>query len=296
MRWRGTDGRNNTGANSERRCDDDGKPYCFHDLPKENLLYARVDAVANFPEHTALGEFMREVVDRAERRNRRLVIDLRDNPGGSGDYNRAIFHAILQSPELNQYGRTYVLTSRRTFSAAQLLVSHVEYNTRAIFVGEPTGARPTHYGDANTFVLDNSKLAVRISTLQHMSPLSVDRRVMTAPHYKAAFSADDHFSGGDPALELIAELPNSIPVMDLFEHTLKEGGGFALYYILIKEYGAPDIEKREYVEEVIALADRLATKGETDRARTALGIASFVYRGDERIASAMEALDNASAD
>ncbi len=60
--------------------------------------------------------------------------------------NKTLVMALIQSEELNQYGRTFVLTGIRTFSAAQFLVSNLEQYTRALFVGEPTSSHPDHIG------------------------------------------------------------------------------------------------------------------------------------------------------
>jgi hypothetical protein len=286
--WQGYDFRNNTGANDDLKCGPE-RQYCQFYLAKKNIVYVRIDAIANNDDYP-LATFMREAKDLAERRNSRIVIDLRDNPGGTGDYNRSILHAILQSAELNQYGRSFVLISRRTFSAAQLLVSSLEFHARVIFVGQPTGARPTHFGDAEMFRLEKSSLGVRISTVKHSSPIPIDRRQSTSPHYAAPFSASDHFTGRDPALEFINAAPREIAVMDLAEHSLREGGGFAFYYILIKELGAPDAKKHYYADDVLRLAEALVAEGDADAASMALQIASFVYRNDNRFGEALARL------
>src|SRR6267143_154269 len=50
-------------------------------------------------------------------------------------------------------GHLFVITGRLTFSAAMNLASRLEHETHATFVGEPTGSRPNHYGEAVTLTL-----------------------------------------------------------------------------------------------------------------------------------------------
>jgi hypothetical protein len=72
---------------------------------------------------------------------------LRHNGGGNGDLNRAIVRALLRS-RFDERGRLFVITSRRTFSAAQMLICDLEKWTFPISVGEPPASRSNHYGDS----------------------------------------------------------------------------------------------------------------------------------------------------
>ena len=53
----------------------------------------------------------------AERKNARLVIDVRHNFGGSGGLNKTLVTSIIRNEYLNRHDRTFVLIGRRTFSA-----------------------------------------------------------------------------------------------------------------------------------------------------------------------------------
>src|SRR3989442_15208168 len=61
-------------------------------------------------------------------------------------------------------GHLFVITGRLTFSAAMNLASRLEHETHATFVGEPTGSRPNHYGEAVTLTLPASGITARGST------------------------------------------------------------------------------------------------------------------------------------
>ena len=66
----------------------------------------------------------------------RFVLDLRRNGGGNGVYNRAIVRALLRS-RFDAPEQLFVITGRRTFSAAQMLPTELETRSNPIIVGEP---------------------------------------------------------------------------------------------------------------------------------------------------------------
>jgi len=51
-----------------------------------------------------------------------------------------LLHALLRADKVNRTGRLFVLIGRETFSAAMGLSIELERQTKAIFVGEPTGS------------------------------------------------------------------------------------------------------------------------------------------------------------
>src|SRR4051812_31654423 len=133
----------------------------------------------------------------------KFVLDLRLNGGGNGDLNRGIFLPLIKS-RYDVPGKLYVLTGRRTWSAAQMLVTEMQKYTNAIFAGEPTASKGNAFGDSYRIVMPNSKVTVRVSTLwwQYLDPR--DRREMIEPAIKAGLSFVDYVGGKDPALDAIA--------------------------------------------------------------------------------------------
>src|SRR6185295_14240944 len=92
-----------------------------------------------------------------------LVLDLRHNNGGDGSLNWLLVREIVRAEKLDRDGALYVITGRRTFSAAMTLASMLETHTHAIFVGEPTGSRPNFYGEDTPLTLPYSGLSGSIS-------------------------------------------------------------------------------------------------------------------------------------
>ena len=196
-------------------------------IPGERALFIKMDEIEMFPE-TPTADFMAKALREAKRiRAKKILLDLRDNTGGSASFNAAIVNAFAQS-EYNDYGRLFVLTGRKTFSAASMLMVAFEEYVNAIFVGEPSGARPTTYGDPRRIKLPNSGLTLRISTLIWPSSFAGDFRPFIETHIDAAPTAVDFFTGNDSAIE--AALSYSPPIgpaaqmAELFEKEKLQSG------------------------------------------------------------------------
>jgi len=141
----------------------------------------------------------------------KLILDLRLNGGGDNTLILPIIHGIIRFDEINRRGRSFTIIGRRTQSAAQNLVNHLQKHTQSIFVGEPTGESPNHYGEPERFNLPNSQLEVQVSTLwwQDLDPR--DTRAATEPDILAELTSEDYRENRDPALDAIfqyVERPN----------------------------------------------------------------------------------------
>ena len=132
-----------------------------------------------------------------------MVLDLRLNGGGDNTLILPIVHGIIKRDAINRKGHFFVIIGRQTQSAAQNLVNMLERHTEAIFVGEPTGERPNHWGEPEGFELPNSRLQVNVSTLwwQDLDPR--DKRDATYPQVPALLSSSDYASNRDPAMAAI---------------------------------------------------------------------------------------------
>jgi hypothetical protein len=104
---------------------------------------------------------MLPVLDQSE--TRRLILELRTNPGGNFLRARRLIDELKKRSKFLKRGSVYVLTRRRTASAAVVNAMDLRRDLGAILVGEPTGEQPNTYGEARTFTLPNSKLIVRYS-------------------------------------------------------------------------------------------------------------------------------------
>ena len=143
----------------------------------------------------------REVLARLARaETRRLIIDLRRNGGGNNYLGEALRKGIGRS-RCNRPGGLYVLVGPQTFSAAQNLANRLERETFAIFVGEPTGGAPNHYGDAKVQAGPATGMVAMVSTLPWFDSYPQDHRPWILPDLPVPDTSDDWRSGRDRALE-----------------------------------------------------------------------------------------------
>lgn len=175
----------------------------FHDLPEQRLVYLWFGAVADPPGRT-LEQACRELFAHlAEVGAERLVIDMRLNDGGNTGLILPLIHGLVRCEAVNRPGHLFVITGRRTFSAAMNACSLLELHTAATFVGEPTGSRPNFVGESTSFVLPCTRYRVYASSRywQHVS--STDTRPWIAPSLVAEPSFADYLARRDPALDAI---------------------------------------------------------------------------------------------
>ena len=170
------------------------------------LVYAQINQVRDDESRSleAFGRELRQVLREGDYRH--LVIDLRHNNGGNGYLNWPFVRELVRTEALDRPDGLFVIAGRRTFSAAMLLSSMIEFHTDALFVGEPTGSSPQFYGEDTEFQLPYSKLAGSISSSWFQNRfISDDERPWIAPDIVAELTFEDLRSGRDPAMQAIRE-------------------------------------------------------------------------------------------
>jgi len=115
-------------------------------------------------ENISMSAFTEEVFARIEAQHpARLVIDLRENGGGSS----ALFMPFikrLRKGYLNKENRIRVLIGRGTFSSAVMNAVELKRTTSAVLIGEVTGGNVNHYGEVREEALPWSGFKVLYST------------------------------------------------------------------------------------------------------------------------------------
>lgn len=179
--------------------------HTFWIAPKleAGLLYAQLNAVRDGEEESLVGFATRLRAQLAAAGVRGLILDLRHNRGGNGELLEPLLHALTASSKLRERGNFYVLIGGRTFSAAALLIGDLERHLDPVFVGEPSGAGPTHVGEDNMILLPNSGLAVMAASRIFVRSFSDDQREAIAPHLAAAPRFVDYRDNRDPVLAAV---------------------------------------------------------------------------------------------
>jgi hypothetical protein len=174
--------------------------YWYRVLPERRALYCQINAIQQKAEDS-LRSFLARAVHAADSSGaERFILDLRLNGGGDATWNRDILRSLVKS-RYDEPGRLFVITGRRTWSAAQMLLNELENWSDATYVGEPSASRGNVYGDSKKIVLPNSRLTVRVSSLYWQQSDPRDMRPYIDVGVPAALTFEAYAAGRDPALE-----------------------------------------------------------------------------------------------
>lgn len=181
-------------------------PFWFERLggakPDGGTLYVQFNQVMDGPDESLAAFAQRLEAALAERPPRLLVVDVRHNNGGNGDLLHPLI-AVLKAFESKQpTAKLVVLTGRNTFSAAQVFISRVDHETKALFAGEMSSSKPNFVGEENEIVLPWSQAIGSISNRFHES-IPGDSREGIVPDLKVEVSSADYFGNRDPVLDAV---------------------------------------------------------------------------------------------
>lgn len=181
-------------------------PYWYKQFPESSAIYVQFNVVAE-REEQSLKDFNIELRNQITQNNtQHLILDIRNNHGGNGSILPPMLKTIINFEAMNPEGSVFLLMGRETFSAAQNLLTDITKYTNAILVGEPSGSKPNHIGEAGWFKLPYSGLMGLISTQFHQTSKAEDHRKWIAPYIPVNVSSTDYFNGNDKALETIMEV------------------------------------------------------------------------------------------
>lgn len=179
--------------------------FWWERLQGSNLVYVQINQISNSPNGTLSGfsqELSREL---AARPAAGVVLDLRHNVGGNSGLLAPLLRAAAQFRQSAPAAPLYVITSRSTYSAAQVLISQLETLAAVTVVGEPSGSSPRFIGEDTQVVLPYSQLMGSVSTRLHQAR-AIDDRPWIAPQIPVALDSKSYFGNRDPAMEAIVAL------------------------------------------------------------------------------------------
>jgi hypothetical protein len=163
-------------------------PYWYKLIPKNNSIYVQFNVVTQ-KKTQSLEDFNIELRSQISKNNtQNLILDLRHNHGGNGSILPPMLKTIINFEVMNPDENVFVLMGRETFSAAQNLLTDIAKYTNPIMVGEPSGSKPNHIGEAGWFKLPYSGLMGLISTQFHQTSKAEDNRKWIALHIPISLS------------------------------------------------------------------------------------------------------------
>jgi tetratricopeptide (TPR) repeat protein len=184
------------------------KFYWFEHLVDERAIYFQFNQVNNQPNNDeTFAQFsarMWNYIDQNAENINKFVIDLRHNNGGNGLLILPFLNQIIKRDYINKKGGLYVISGKKTNSAASIFMNELAVHTNAIFVGEPDACGADLFSDSRSAGnLPNSGFPLWIASLQFTRRFPVNNSEYIMPHFPAPFSSHDYFSGIDPAMDLI---------------------------------------------------------------------------------------------
>jgi hypothetical protein len=231
--WKPVDARDTT-APPPLWLKDPQNNYWFEYLADSKTMYVQYNSVSEKKDET-IAAFVKRLFAFVDANSAdRLVLDIRRNGGGNAQLNLPLIHGLIRSDKVNQPGKLFVLIGRGTFSAAVFLVGDLERHTKAIFIGEPTGGKPNHYGmsgnsGSTSFRLPHSRLVVEYSNEFMQRGVPGDDRPWKAPLIAAELSSEDYRANRDPMMEAALSYKARPPLEDtMLEVFLKQGMEAAL--------------------------------------------------------------------
>lgn len=261
-------------------------------LPDDDAIYVQVNQFEEKPIRP-YGEFVAETIAAAREAGvSRYVIDLRHNSGGIGAWVTPFVTGLSRS-EFNEYGRLFVLMGRTTFSAAQHFLHKFEELTYAAFVGEPSGAKPSHYGDGKRVLLENSGLTVRVSTIYWHSWLANDFREAINPHVPVKVVAADYFEGRDPVLAAAIRYAAPPTLAGQIDEQFRLGANqnALLLFVRFMSDGAR-ADHESVVPGLRAMADRLVEDGYLRPAYFVYFLTNQTFPGDPETEAGLERMQS----
>jgi hypothetical protein len=174
-----------------------GKPLWVTTLAGGRAVYVGFNAVSA-PAPTVLRRIRRLAL---APRTRRVIVDLRLNGGGDNTTYGPLVD-LFASKQVNKRGKLYLLIGRATFSAAANFAAEIDRDTRAVFVGEPTGGGVETYGDTVPVLLPSLGWYVYVASRYHERKRGPnDHRLAVAPDVRVDLTSAQYFAGRDPVLE-----------------------------------------------------------------------------------------------
>ncbi|MGB7016181.1 MAG: S41 family peptidase, partial [Candidatus Cybelea sp.] len=213
------------------------KFYWHEWLPAPRTLYVQCNFILNAPDES-FTEFFRKVFAFADTTNvDKFVLDLRFNGGGDNTLLPVVVQNLVKRDRLNASGKLFVIIGRGTQSAAENLVNRLQRDTKATFVGEPTGERTNEFGDPWPFILPNSRIEVHVASIQWEDIDPRDDRDWTGPDLAAELTSSDYASNVDPAMNAVQGAP-FVPLEDALQPFLDSSVG-ELHDAYLRYYDDP---------------------------------------------------------
>ena len=136
----------------------------------------------------------------------RLIVDLRDNPGGDSRPFQALIDGIRADPAINRRGRIFGLVNGGTDSSATVDANALGDQTRAILMGQEVEDPIDEFGNNTGFLtLPHSHLLVQYTT----AVINGARLRFATPDIVIPITISQVLAGTDPVLDRALSYPGT---------------------------------------------------------------------------------------
>lgn len=230
--------------------------YWFEHLNDDNILFAQINVIEDqdngkTESFISFTENLFNYFDTHSTEIDKLVIDLRNNPGGNGRMAVPFIKEIIKRDRIDTRGRLFILIGKETYSAAVVMATELLQYTEAIFVGDPPGCPSNLFSNSKPAGnLPNTGCPFNVATRLIDNGWTLNREYFL-PDVPAMFSSREFLSGEDPALSAITA-GEALPIDYI---AIEQGADKALsaFFNLLATY--PELPGwRKMVEDKINLA------------------------------------------
>ncbi len=139
--------------------------YWFKYLPQQKTMYFNFTRVNNQKGKPSIKKVIGQLFDEIdELKPEKLVIDFRLNNGGNYHLSQPLINAIKARSWLNQKGKVWAITGRRTFSAASTACIFLKQETQTLLIGEVGRTHPNWADNYEYMALPNSRFLIEYTT------------------------------------------------------------------------------------------------------------------------------------
>ena len=188
---------------------DTEKLYRYEFLAEHDALYVQYNSCREDDSYP-MDRFVDDVFGTIRERDASgLIVDLRRNGGGDSRVLHPFIDEVVawsggESGERDGGRTVCVIIGRYTFSSAVLNAIDLKQRADAVFVGEPSGGRPNHYGEVKSLQLPDLGRRVTYST-KYFTHYKAGDPPALMPDIDAPDSFEAYVRGRDPALETALE-------------------------------------------------------------------------------------------
>ena len=184
------------------------KYYWYDYIEAHNTLFFQYNVCWDQRDRPSFKEVVEEMFEFMDNNPvKRLVVDLRQNTGGEPLIAKPMIEGLKQRSELSAKGGLFVLTGRRTFSAALTNAAQLRGLVGARVVGEPPRGKPNSPSEGRDIDLEETGTWATVSTQFVERDSALGDAEYLPIDIEATYTFDIYQSGKDPVLDAALAAP-----------------------------------------------------------------------------------------